>query len=259
MRSRPFSDIVTGAIPLLLLGFLSSAGFGGSPQAQPSVEGVLAGVGCEPAVRRQLATWDADLARAVFEPALPTGGRSVRMPTAAIGLWVRIVEEAPRQVALERITSTRIERLRFDEECAVSEYAVATNAPPQGAFGDSDLITRIAREDRGVVLLWSPHMPLSVDQHAILARVARDLGLTVVPLLDPAADPDYGARVARERGLPAEATRPLGGVELAFRGMTTHTPSLQVFTGGRLVGPVLYGYRSEEPLRAALEGVLAPR
>lgn len=238
---------------------LGSAGFGDSTPAQLPVEAVLAGVRCEPAVRRQLATWDAHLAKAMFEPALPTGGRSARMPTAAIGLWIRIVEEAPRQVALERISSTRIERLRFDDECAVSEFAVATHAPPPGAFGDSDLIIRIARDDRGVVLLWSPHMPLSVDQHAVLARVARDLGLTVVSLLDPGADPDYAARVVRERGLPADATRPLGGVELASRGMTTHTPSLQVFTGGRLVGPVLYGYRAEEPLRATLEAVLAPR
>jgi hypothetical protein len=102
-------------------------------------------------------------------------------------------------------------------------------------------------------------MPLSVDQHAVLARVARDLALTVVPLLDPAADPDYAARVARERGLPAEVMRPLASVELGFRGLTTHTPSLQVFSGGRLVGPVLYGYRSEAPLRAALEAVLDPR
>jgi hypothetical protein len=220
---------------------------------------MLAGVRCEPAVRRRLAIWDAQLANAVFEPPLPTGGRSARMPTEALGLWIRIVEETPGQVALERISSTRTERVRFDEECAVTEFAVANNVPPPGAFGDSDLIARIAREDRGVVLLWSPHMPLSVDQHAVLARVARDLGLTVVPLLDPGADPDYAARVVQERGLPAEAARPLGGVELAFRGMATHTPSLQVFSGGRLVGPVLYGYRGEVPLRAAIEAALAPR
>lgn len=240
----------------LVLAFLGSAGFGGVPPAQLSVETVLTGDRCEPAVRKQLAVWDAQLAGAVFEPTLPTGGRSARMPTRVLGLWVRMVEEAPRQVALERITSTRVERLRFDEACAVSELAVASNPPPPGAFGDSDLIARIAREDRGVVLLWSPHMPLSVDQHAVLARVAPDLGLTVVALLDPAADPDYAARVSRERGLPPDATRPLGGVELALRGMTTHTPSLQVFTGGRLVGPVLYGYRSEAPLRAALTALL---
>ena len=127
------------------------------------------------------------------------------------------------------------------------------------AYGDSDVIARVAPGRRGVFLLWSPHMPLSVDQYAVLADVARTLDLIVVPLLDPGADRKYAERIVRERGLPEEALRPLGGVELLFRGMATHTPSLQLFAGGSLVGPVLYGYRSREALRARLEEALAGR
>lgn len=244
---------------LLILVFAGSSGLGHSQPVEIAVEALLAGVRCEPAVRRQLSAWDAQLAKAVFEPPLSTGGRRARAPTGALGLWVRIVEESPRQVVLERISSTRIERLSFDDECGIGESAVAVTVPPPGAMSDADLITLVAREDRGVILLWSPHMPLSVDQHAVLARVAGNLGLTVVSLLDPAADPDYATRVARERTLPADSTRPLGGVELALRGMATHTPSLQVFAGGQLIGPVLYGYRSDDALRTVLEAVLAPR
>jgi len=224
-----------------------------------AAERLLAGVRCEPVVRRQLAEWDADLGRAVADASGPTGGRSARVPTGSIGLWVRVVEETPREVAIERVTARRIERLRFDDECAATELAVATPPLLAGAFTDSELIARVARGDRGVFLLWSPHMPLSVDQHAVLATVANELGLIVVPLLDPAADDAYAARVARERALPAEAIRPLGGIELAFRGMTTHTPSLQLFGGGRLVGPVLYGYRNAAALREALERTLGGR
>jgi hypothetical protein len=239
--------------------FVLAAVFAGWAGAQPTrgiSESLLGDARCEAAVREQLASWETVLDRALGEPAGPTGGRSARVPTAAIGLWVRIVEVTPRDLAIERVTATRVERRRFDEDCAGTEFVVASTVPPAGAFGDSDLITRIARDDRGVVLLWSPHMPLSVDQHTVLAPVARELGLTVVPLLDPAADAGYAVRVAQERNLPPEAARPLGGVELAFRGMTTRTPSLQVFAGGRLIGPVLYGYRSAEPLRAALAAAL---
>jgi hypothetical protein len=131
-------------------------------------------------------------------------------------------------------------------------------APPPEAVSDAEFITRVARGGRGVVLLWSPHMPLSVDQHAVLSRVARDLGLAVLPVLDPSADAGYADRVVRERGVPPEATRPLGGIELVFRGMTTHTPALQVFADGALRGPVLYGYRNDEALRLALQQVLPP-
>lgn len=247
------------AATLLAFALLGAFGLSRFPPDELTVERLLAGARCEPGVRGQLSTWEAQLPHAVFEPALPTGGASVRVPTAVLGLWVRIVQEAPHHLALERISSTRIERLRFDDECAIGESAVAMPPPPPDAMGDTDLITLVARTDRGVILLWSPHMPLSVDQHAVLARVARDLNLTVVSLLDPAADRGDAARVASDRGLPAGSTRPLGGVELAFRGMTTHAPSLQAFAGGRLIGPVLSGYRSEEALRAALDAVFASR
>ena len=226
---------------------------------ESAVEALVGGARCEPMVRQQLRAWGADYPRALPEPAGPTGARSVRLPTGAMGIWLRVSAESPRELTLERITSTRIERLRYDPACAVGEFAVATPPVAPDAFTDSELITRVARGGRGVFLLWSPHMPLSVDQHAVLAGVAREFGLMVVPLLDPGAEADYAARVARERDLPREATRPLGGIELAFRGMTTHTPSLQLFAGGQLIGPVLYGYRNAEALRAILVETLSGR
>jgi hypothetical protein len=224
-----------------------------------ALDALLAGARCQATIRGQLEDWDGQLEAAIVEPAMPTGLRSVRLPTGAVGIWLRVTEERPGELFVERITATRLERLHFGEGCGASESAVALPPVAVHAFSDSDLITRVARTDRGVFLLWSPNMPLSVDQHAVLAEVARDLGLVVVPILDPAADRDYANRVARERGLAPEATRPPSGVELAFRGMATHTPSLQVFTGGTLVGPVLYGYRSAAALRTVLEATLAGR
>jgi hypothetical protein len=225
--------------------------------AADTIEAMLTGARCQATVRNQVLEWDGDLGAALLDVPGPTGLRGARVPTGAIGLWLRVVEESPREIALERITATRADRMRFDEACAATEHVVSLQVPAPGVLTDSELIARVARGERGVFLLWSPHMPLSVDQHAVLADVARDLGLDVVPLLDPAADAGYAAQVARARNLPAGATRPLGGIELAFRGMTTHTPSLQVYAGGTLIGPVLYGYRGAAALRQTLDGVLS--
>jgi len=246
-RVRPTASAAVAAI-------VFASGLGAA--AADTIDAMLTGARCEATVRNQVLEWDGDLAAAVPDPPGPTGLRSARVPTGAMGLWLRVVEESPREIALERVTATRVERLRFDEACAATEYVVGMQVPAPGAFTDSELIARVARGGRGVFLLWSPHMPLSVDQHAVLADVARDLGLEVVPLLDPAADAGYAAHVARTRNLSAGATRPLGGIELAFRGMTTHTPSLQVFAGGTLLGPVLYGYRGAAALRQTLDSVL---
>ena len=237
----------------LVLAFSLPASQAGSAE----LDALLAGARCQATIRGQLEDWDGQLGAAIAEPAMPTGLRSVRLPTGAMGIWLRATEERPGELFIERITATRLERLHFGEGCGASESAVALPPVAARTFSDSELIMRVARTDRGVVLLWSPHMPLSVDQHAVLADVARELGLVVVPVLDPAADRAYADRVALERGLSPESTRPLAGVELAFRGMTTHTPSLQVFAAGELAGPVLYGYRNAAALRLALETTLA--
>ena len=252
-RAAPIAVLLTLSI---LVALVPAAG--PAARAQTAIEQLLAGSRCETVLRRQLKEWDARLDRGIVDPPGPIGERSIRMPTGILGFWTRVAEASSDELVIERISATRIERLRFDDTCAARELAVAPPPRALDAYGDSDLIARLARGDRGVFLLWSPHMPLSVDQHAVLADVARDLGLAVVPLLDPGADPEYAARTARERGLPADAIRPLGGVELIFRGMATHTPSLQVFADRSLVGPVLFGYRSTEALRAALERVLSP-
>lgn len=250
----------TCAPAVLMLSITAAASPGARAQgAEGPGEPLLRGARCESAVREQLREWGAQLQHALGDVPQPTGLQTIRVPTGVLGLWLRLVEIGADEVAIERITATRIERLRFDEECAPAEYAVATPAVAPGAFSDSDLIARVARGGRGVFLLWSPHMPLSVDQHQVLAGVAAELGLEVVPLLDPAADADYASRMARERALPDTATRPLGGIELLFRGMATHTPSLQVFTDGCLRGPVVFGYRGAAALRETLAGVLGPK
>jgi hypothetical protein len=252
-------DLVTNrASPFVaLVAFVLAVSPGDAQIRSSAIDALLAGARCQASVRRQLEDWDGQFGAAMVEPAMPTGLRSARLPTSAMGIWLRVTEERAGELFVERITATRIERLRFDGECVGTEYAVAMSVPPPGAFTDSDLIARVARGGRGVFLLWSPHMPLSVDQHAVLVSVAGDLGLEVETLLDPGADADYAARAARERNLPASALRPLGGIELALRGMTTHTPSLQLFADGKLVGPVLYGYRNGAALRLAIGDTLA--
>jgi hypothetical protein len=100
-------------------------------------------------------------------------------------------------------------------------------------------------------------MPLSVDAYGVLEALSREMGLELVAVLHPDADPSYARSIAAERGIPPSALRVLGGIDLAFRGMTRHAPSFQVFARGRLAGPVLPGYKDREALRLAIERALA--
>jgi hypothetical protein len=137
-------------------------------------------------------------------------------------------------------------RLTFEAGCRVAEQSVPRPAAPPPSFTDGDLARRLDPPSRGVLYLWSPHMPLSVDGYAEVARAASARGLAVEPLLDPQANRDFAAATAAARGLPASALRVVDAVELQFRELSLHAPSAAVFAGGRLVGEPLRGYRTAD-------------
>jgi hypothetical protein len=219
---------------------------------------MLEGTRCANAARQQLRIWSAALELSVTDPPGPFDDRTFRIPTRTPGLWVRLTMTPAGDVVMERVTATNLESRRFGPTCEpIVTHAVRPAV--EGAFTDGDLAARLARRDSGVILVWSPHMPLSVDQYGVLAAVTKELSLSLVAVLDPGADVEFARRVAAERQMPASAVQPIGGIELAFRGMTTHAPSAQVFAEGKLKGRVLYGYRSHEAARLAIAEVLRGR
>ncbi len=115
-----------------------------------------------------------------------------------------------------------------------------------GAFTDNDLARTMRQLETGVIYLWTPHMPLSISGYRSISAATARLGLALVPLLDPRADPDYAVAAVTEAGMPAAALHPLASIELTFRNLTTHAPSVQIFAGGRLLDAMLPGYRDAE-------------
>jgi hypothetical protein len=186
----------------------------------------------------------------------PVGDRGALIPTGALGVWVRVTVQADGEPLLERVTAAQVERQRFGERCEAIDDGAKERPPEENAWGDAALAETLAAGGAGVILLWSPHMPLSVDAYGILEALTREMGLRLVAVLHPDADLAYARSIAAERGLPSGALRLLGGIELAFRGMTRHAPSFQVFAEGRLAGPVLPGYKDRATLRLAIERAL---
>ena len=219
---------------------------------------LLAGARCADAARILLRDWSAVLDHTIVEPSSPTGDRSIRMPTTTLGLWVRLTVDQAGDVELIQVRDSVATSLTFGPSCTrLPEERHETRL--QQGLSDRDLAARLAKGDSGVILVWSPHMPLSVDQYDVLVGVTKELGLSLIAVLDPGANVDYARRVASERQMPSSAAQSIGGIELAYRGMTTHAPSVQVFADGKLKGRVLYGYRSHDAARLAITAVLRER
>ena len=220
---------------------------------------LLSGARCETEVRSAMDAWGARLDSLFPGAPDPTGARVALLGTETLGVWVRLTVDAEGRVALERLTARLEERRTFGPRCETIDAGRRERAPDPDGFTDDALAERLSRGDTGVILLWSPHMPLSVDAYAVLDALTREMGIALVAILHPAADSAYARSVALERAMPASSLLPLSGIELAFRGITTHAPSIQAFAGGRLQGPVVPSHRDPAGFRLAIERALGRR
>ena len=217
----------------------------GASAASAVATDLPAEVPCAGAVRQQLERWDvAGSMRRVAER--PLEAARYAWPTSRIGVWLDLRVDRDRTVTLARVAPDVVTRLTWNTECQVTARTQVTSGDPSevaASVTDADLDRFIATSPALAVYLWSPHMPLSVDglQQASLASTR--LGFAFLPVLDPRADRSYAARVAREAGLPPGATRRAASVELAFRDMLVHAPSLLLYVEGRAAGPAVPGYR----------------
>lgn len=218
--------------------------------AQP----VPAGSPCMAAVERQLDAWGA------VAPARPqpgAGGAVVRhWPTRRLGEWVAEVHD-PSAVRAVRVTPAAVTTAAWSATCAVTASERPRPAAAAPRFSDDDLARALAAPAPGVVYVWSPHMPLSVDGYRAIAAAASARGLTVHAVLDPGADRAFAAAERARGGLPAEALRVADSVELLFRDVLVHAPTVQAYARGRLVGSAFPGAHGADEYGAWLDRVLA--
>lgn len=212
------------------------------------------GIGCPDAIRQRLETWRAlDQLRRVA--GRPSDVARYVWPTARIGVWLDLRINKSGHIWLARVAPDRTTELTWSSDCLAEVREIPSHGERTAdarAFTDADLERLVAASQSAVVYVWSPHMPLSVEGVHQASVAAQRLGVRLVPLADPRADPSYVNRVAREASLPNEAARPVHSIELAFRDMLVHAPSLMLFIDGRAAGPAIPGYRDADGYEKAL-------
>lgn len=205
-------------------------------------------------VRDVLAEWETT-GETFQDAGGPLGGRAWRLPTRRLGTWVAVNVDPWAMPTLSRVDEDSTTRIRFGPGCAPvhSRERAAASAESGGAFGDADLAALVSDGAAGVIYVWSPHMPLSVDAYRHITRAAKDLNVPLTALLDPAVDPGYARATAETATIPETALRPFRSVELMFRNATVHAPSLLMYAHGRMLGLAVPGYRDAAGYRAVIE------
>lgn len=223
-------------------------------RAQTLASQLPSDVQCIVQVRDTLAEWETT--GEMFQDAGgPLGGRAWRLPTRRLGTWVAVNVDPGSMPTLARVDEYGTTRIRFGPGCAPahSRERAAASAESRGVFGDPDLAALVSDGAAGVIYVWSPHMPLSVDAYHHITRAAKDLSVPLTALLDPAVDPSYARATAKSAAIPDTALRPFRSVELMFRNATVHAPSLLVYAHGRMLGLAVPGYRDAAGYRAVIE------
>ncbi len=121
----------------------------------------------------------------------------------------------------------------FEEGCLVDQRKSPSSPSPRpDGFDDQDLQDLLAKSTQGLIYLWSPSLPLSVEGKAEIQKVATGLNLPVTFLVDPTA-------TANTDGDPKVTSQ-----ELLLLGATRHYPALLVYQGGKLTSLAHVGRRS---------------
>lgn len=170
-----------------------------------------------------------------------------RAPSTKIGRWMELQIHVNGSMVLTEIQVGSRHSWRIDarRNCFLSTTrAVRTDPkPPLEVFDDSRLEKVVRSHARGVIYAWSPHMPVSFYGLPRIADAAKKLNLSVHFVLDPHADSAQARREALRNGLPAEALLRMESLELIFRGMPNHYPTVVVFAGGRIRGNPIPGVK----------------
>ncbi len=184
---------------------------------------------CSPAIQKKLLEWRAS--GEIFQDAPGEfQTRTWRLATERLGEWAFVSVSAGDDPTLVKVDASAVQRVTFSGSCEpsieVRKIEAADTKPNE--FGNSDLERVIKEHATGIVYVWSPHMPLSVDGYGQVAEAARQLGVAMTAVLDPRADASYAESVAKENGIPQDALRTLSSSELLFRNAGMHAPSILV-------------------------------
>jgi hypothetical protein len=206
---------------------------------------------CAAAVSRQLQAWGAT-GPPRDEPRVKGDALTRYWPTATIGTWV-VESRTPRELVLLRVTPARLTRLEWSDGCVVRSENSPRPSADEPRFTDHDLAALVSGGRAGVVYVWSPHMPLSVDGYGAITAAAAARGMTVHAILAPGADAAFARTSLARGGLPESALRVADSIELWHRDVHLHTPAILVYARGRVVGDAWPGYHSAEEYGAFLD------
>ena len=134
-----------------------------------------------------------------------------------------------------------------------SHYKLTGFKTKTSDFTDDDLKMLLKESKKGIIYLWSPHMPYSVGSLYPLQNAAKKLKLPLTILMDPLANDKEIKKVTKQFSLPSKLTRRNKAERLHLQGASLHFPNYFFYKEGKISHVQLFGATGEEAIHEALE------
>jgi hypothetical protein len=183
-------------------------------------------------------------------------------PTSEIGVWLERWTLESGAVELRRVSAheTRTARVA-GSECVIElaahrrQYDSTVMAT---SFTDAALRDVVRANARGMIYVWSPGMPLSIQGFAEARAAAASLGIAFTAVVADARPGELDSlrvvsRVAA-RIAPSDS-RAMESVELVYRNATVHYPAVVLYKDGAILDAVIPGYKGRDTYRKLASGM----
>lgn len=194
-----------------------------------------------------------------------------RGPTKTLGKWVemKIKNQQPdrQQVQADLFTENSVLSIEWEKDCQSKAVLKSRHAKDRfqnkekyegfKILRDQQLVELINSKKAGLIYVWTPHKPISVDGLKQAKKAAEKLKLPLYSVVDPNSSAESVKQVVKDLKLSFENIFYFNSFELQYRGMRLHYPSLIVFNQGQWASQVRRGYEDaavyEEYLKSILE------
>lgn len=162
-------------------------------------------------------------------------------PTENLGEWV-VVHMDNEKYYLSKVSEKQELRLTMVKKSCAKKLELVEKKVVSRGFTDSDLKKKIGKDKQGIIYLWSPHMPLSVQGLPVIKKLSKKKNWDLIVLLDPKAKAD---KELEGHFSKTDLVRPQS-FELKMRNAYLHYPMLLGYKNGKILNKVKYGFEEYE-------------
>ncbi|MBG07997.1 MAG: hypothetical protein CME68_04515 [Halobacteriovoraceae bacterium] len=161
-------------------------------------------------------------------------------------VFYQLTPSPPKKCVLKFLRKEKIKSKAFNQK-------VLRKKMSSKAFLNKDLQNLLRNTKKGIIYLWSPHMPYSIGSLYPTQKVAKKLKLPLTVLMDPLAEERETEKVVKHFHLPPKFTRKNRAERLLLQGATLHYPNYFFYKEGKISNIQLFGAKGEEAVFDALE------